>query len=1036
VRGYNVVVGFFNNEPRYLEPILRRLEHVTRLDNGSDWDVSYVLLLWLSHLMLTPFDLRSISPPRSPDDAKPFPTLAERSFTIAVHFITSSTKAQDAAAILILRLVTRPDMVHFQSIICDPLMDLLVVGKSSDTQSIIYERLGPLRYFAGCAKSAEMANMIPRIYEACWSLINASDSPVATNAVGKKLTIKVFRNTVITALRSASNQTSLLPLLTETSLVEDVIDYLLSSLGDRDTPVRYAAAKALSRLVLELDPAMGSEVVQAVLGSFMEDMPKSGKSLDFRSANALKWHGLTLALGHILLKRSATVNQVPDIVKALVSALQFEQRTATGSSVGTNVRDAANFGFWALSRRYSTDELLSVDKKDLKSLLAATDHQSIIQALAIQLVLAACLDPVGNIRRGSSAALQELVGRHPDQVTEGISLVQIVDYQAVSLRHRAMVDVAGRVVDLADPRMEYWTALVDGLFGWRGLGSSDVSSRKSAAAAFAQFSKVRDVALAQLMRVVKQRWFSQPTNPCEENHGFMLSMAALINEANALDNITDIQDDILTPTALISVSDRVSTCCHKLGLRELQSEVSVAAAKLLTALCSITSNSKMVKKSGSTEMTTLCQNVTRGLQSLLDRRELAIQDEIPALVRAYEAFRRKISQPPRRDEADALVQKVARHGSQGTLHAACSAIALGAFAAHYDHGLNGQDAIAAVAVLADLVQAANLDWRVIGIKALRLAIEPLQSNDTVDSGLAAALIDAVHRGLNDYTIDERGDVGSLVRLQAIKCTSCILFKPVFADRIELVDILRGDIYRLSMEKLDRVRLEAAKCRGRHLDLKCNVTDVSSVSSKVYFSMALAPLRNHGPSWQHRCVLEGSISCAGITSEPILQASRSALVDILDNLEPDRLKDLLSVYTAVLKALVLESSNNVQAALDLLSFLLDMQLPQQLVDSDFKWLNLLSAVQKSHFKSNDIPKILSAVQAYRGLAEVPPIRGEVLKKLITMLRTNPYPRVRVEVTEALFLATKNESLRAVNWMQPTNANTSIVKQLQDEYSMAR
>jgi tubulin-specific chaperone D len=986
--------------------------------------------------MLTPFDLRSISPVRSANDTNPFPTLAERSFTIGVHSITSSTKAQDAAAILLLRLVTRPDIVPFQSIICDPLMDLLVDGRSSDAQSIIYERLGPLRYCAGCAKSVELADMIPRIYEACWTLINAIDSPVATNAVGKKMAIKIFRNTVITALHSTSNHASLLPLLTESTLVEDVIDYLLRSLGDRDTPVRYAAAKALSRLVLELDPAMGCEVVQAVLDSFMEDMPKGDRSLDFRTANALRWHGLTLALGHILFKRSATVNRVPDIVKALVSALQFEQRTATGSSVGTNVRDAANFGFWALSRRYSTDELLSVDTKNLKSLLPATGHQSIIQALAIQLVLASCLDPVGNIRRGSSAALQEMVGRHPDQVTEGISLVQIVDYQAVSLRHRAMVDVAGRVVDLADPQMEYWTALVDGLFGWRGLGSSDVSSRRSAAAAFAQFSKARDVALAQLMRVVKQRWFSQPTNSCEENHGFMLSMAALIDEANALDKIVDIQDDILAPPALNSISDRITTSCYKLGLRELQSAVPVAAAKLLTALCSITSNSEIVKKSGSNKMTTLCQNVTRGLQSLLDRRELAIQDEIPALVHAYEAFRRTISQPVRRDEADALVQKVARHGSQGTLHAACSAIALGAFAARYDDGLNGQDSIAAVAVLADLVHAANVDWRVIGVKALRLAIEPLQTKDSVDSGLAATLIDAVHRGLNDYTIDERGDVGSLVRLQAIECTSCILSKPVFADRIELVDLLRGDIYRLSLEKLDRVRLEAAKCRARHLDLQCDITDVSSVSSKAYFSMALAPLCSHGPSWQHRCVLEGSISCAGITSEPILQASRSALVHILDDLEPAQLKDMLSVYSAILKALVLESSNNVQAALDLLAFLLDMQLPQRLVDSDFKWLNLLSAVQKSHFKSNDIPKILAAVQAYRGLAEVPPIRGEVLKKLITMLRTNPYPRVRVEVAEALFLATKNESLKAINWMQPTNANTSVARQLQDEYTMAR
>lgn len=57
-----------------------------------------------------------------------------------------------------------------------------------------------------------------------------------------------------------------------------------------------------------------------------------------------------------------------------------------------------------------------------------------------------------------------------------------------------------------------------------------------------------------------------------------------------------------------------------------------------------------------------------------------------------------------------------------------------------------------------------------------------------------------------------------------------------------------------------------------------------------------------------------------------------------------------------------------------------------------WRNLLALVQKSHFKSNNIPKILAAVDVYRGLARSRTIRSEVLKKLVSMLRTNPYPKV--------------------------------------------
>ena len=63
VRGAKIIVGFLNNEPRYLEPILTKLEHVTfdQPEDDVDWKVPYVLLLWLSHLLLTPFDLASIS---------------------------------------------------------------------------------------------------------------------------------------------------------------------------------------------------------------------------------------------------------------------------------------------------------------------------------------------------------------------------------------------------------------------------------------------------------------------------------------------------------------------------------------------------------------------------------------------------------------------------------------------------------------------------------------------------------------------------------------------------------------------------------------------------------------------------------------------------------------------------------------------------------------------------------------------------------------------------------------------------------------
>ncbi|KAL9011174.1 MAG: hypothetical protein Q9180_009220 [Flavoplaca navasiana] len=88
------------------------------------------------------------------------------------------------------------------------------------------------------------------------------------------------------------------------------------------------------------------------------------------------------------------------------------------------------------------------------------------------------MDPEGNIRRGASAALQELVGRHPDMVPSGISLIQIVDYHAVGLRSRAMDDVVFQAVALDKI---YLDAISVAIFSWRAINSPIFAVRKSAA---------------------------------------------------------------------------------------------------------------------------------------------------------------------------------------------------------------------------------------------------------------------------------------------------------------------------------------------------------------------------------------------------------------------------------------------------------------------------------------------------------------------------------------------------------------------------
>ena len=1034
VRGYKIIVGFLSNEPKYLESILEKLEETIRPDREDEvaWQVPYVLLLWLSHLLLAPFDLSSISAKEAPADPDSFlglhqlPQLAKRVLRIGLVYLKSPTKAQDAAASMLVRLAIRPDVVKLQ--LADALIGVSLpkLGSSDPSTTDTYELLGALRLVAGIAAAAELSHLVPLIYSSCEKAFeDESNTTLTSNAVAKKFAIKTLRNIAILSLRSASGNGILLEFLQTTSVLESVVDYLLRALGDKDTPVRYAAAKAISLLVQELDREMGHEIIQAVLDSFKEDMPRSSTTVDFTIANPLKWHGLTLALSHTLFKRSASPEQLPDILDALISALQFQQRTSTGSTLGTNIRDAANFGIWSLARRYTTVELLSVPANALHQSNQTASDDTVIQVLATQLILSACLDPAGNIRRGSSAALQEVVGRHPNKIIEGITLVQVVDYHTVSLRSRAMTDVAHHAASL---HPHYWRAVLDGLFGWRGLGSADVSSRESTALSIARLAmSAPQKPSSEVLLEVFRQIATCPSQDVERLHGLTLS-AAHISNAQQWEKWDNDANDV--QSELVNTFEVLVTAVQDFSPRTLRSEYPAAFARFITALSDATAEAL---KDGQDSAFVPLDAIDTAVDRLLARHDEFILVTIPDLAKSLLQLKRAARAPLGCIAATSLAQSVSKDGMKSTLHSAGRALALGALASQYAaEGLAGEKATAAVTSLCGLLGAMNVDWRVIGARALQFVVQSVSRATGVDIALADMICAAIHKGLNDYTIDERGDVGSLVRLQCISCASHIL-KAQALEQIchsESEGTLEADIYRLSLEKLDRVRLQAAQCRSQHRDLSFSVPDIASASSQSYFEAALQPLwHDDPPAYILKAVMQGCISCAGLGAESILQAARSVLTKGLDAADDAKLEAIMSTFTTVMKDQLAEGAN-LLPALELLAFLLDMQIPQRLAASlTFKWRNLLSIVQKSHHKSNEIPKILAAVHVYIGLADVPCIRGETLKKLLSMLKTNPYPHVRIAVAEALYMITGHEGLEKVDWSRPAKENGKVVEELQ-------
>ncbi len=567
VRGQKVVGQFLNNEPRHLERMLEALERWGQSDGAGEaaaipkygilWEERFIMLLWLSHLVLAPFDLISMSSDRfgpvssasrslQIDFPPNTPAIARRLVNISNHYLDFASKEREVAALLLSRLALRSDMqrIGLQKLLVDCALMRVDGAQGNATPLSVYAVIGILSFLARLIVSAESEILQPLLASIYTSVRNgkSDDNPLHkelnSSSVARKLTIKINRELAVASIKIDSKNPDSDPSLGEGSL-EEVVDELLMALADKDTSVRVAASKALSVVAMPLDPEMVAQIVELILDKLRGDIvwaeEWSGKSIgpsDFPArgvtsasesssswtislahANAMSWHGLILTLSQLIFRGSMPSFLISKAVEILDLALHFEQRSSLGVSVGTSVRDAACFGIWSLARKYTTADLTA-------------EVSSTLQTMANGLIVAATLDSAGNIRRGASAALQEMIGRHPGEIKHGIELVQTIDYHAIALRSRAMLDVAYKTSKIDN---SYWEAVLNGLLDWRGVGSVDATSRRQAAEAIGLLATI-DSPFSGLntIKILRSKLCRVSSYKIEERHGLLLGLAEIV----------------------------------------------------------------------------------------------------------------------------------------------------------------------------------------------------------------------------------------------------------------------------------------------------------------------------------------------------------------------------------------------------------------------------------------------------------------------------------------------------------------------------
>ena len=126
--------------------------------------------------------------------------------------------------------------------------------------------------------------------------------------------------------------------------MEEVIEQLLIGLRDKDTVVRWSAAKGIGRITGRLPRDFADDVVGEVLSLFSDGEGDGA------------WHGGCLALAELARRGLLVPARLPEVVPVVMKAIVYDLRRAR-HSIGSHVRDAACYVCWAFARAYAPEVL-------------------------------------------------------------------------------------------------------------------------------------------------------------------------------------------------------------------------------------------------------------------------------------------------------------------------------------------------------------------------------------------------------------------------------------------------------------------------------------------------------------------------------------------------------------------------------------------------------------------------------------------------------------------------------------------------------
>ncbi|CAG8498625.1 14423_t:CDS:10 [Ambispora leptoticha] len=991
---------------------------------------------------------------------------------LSKFYLNVTGKERDGAAVLLSRLLTRRDIA------ASYLADYVEwATKEAKTNENVFTAIGILDSLCAIYKLGQRSTLLPTIPTAwpCLSLIEFNKN-FASNILVRKLLVKLTQRFGLCFLRpkianwrykrgnrslkenlAATSPSS--TIITSKSIdpsninqtighgeledeetedeeevpeqIEEIIEILLNGLRDKDTIVRWSAAKGIGRIAQRLSQELADDVIGSLLELFSENtFVRSGGVVDMSAVSDNTWHGACLAIAELARRGLLLPKRLNEVT---AWALKFDLKRGS-YSIGSHVRDAACYVCWSFARAYAPEVLAPY-----------------VAELANSLVVVSVFDREVNVRRASSAAFQENVGRQ-GIFPHGIDIITTADYFTVGNRTNAFLEISVKIANFP----EYRKHLIDHL-STITVVNWDKYMRELCAQALHKLTRL-DV--EYMVNTVLPRLISlAKTGDLQTCHGTLMAIGEISLAWSQIEGTSDC--NWMEKHRHLEISTIVDSIPDNLFI-DFGSDIICQAtahyvACLARAMWPVTNE--------------ILVNWKKVVYDLMGRKDevgqkIAVR-AVEALVEQYGITFDEIDRYP------LLCYSLCQIANASIIFLEDRyALALGVldFPKIPEYLERIVDSLVLTSTIQEIKPWNDAETRRNAIISLTNIPLKLGSSfkKVANKQIFMKLVEAFFIGLEDYSTDSRGDVGSWIR--EVSMLGFASFVP-FIVKLDIqgtngddqncheywwTDELTRRVFacllKQSVERIDRIRACAGKIliellyEKRENDNAREDDWLLNVPGRDFLQKVLPSHRDEEIQWSNpqtlypRMVkllelkdyrfelLTGLILAAGGLTESLIRYSSSTLIEYADSLQissppttifssitlVDLANSLMDIYRAY------ERQDRVMLPLlEVTDLLLEVGKLQKLADvvsvsndseqKGFSFQELFDRTRKECVKSRDIRKISACVRIFCGFVTLgAPYRNKALFQLLGFL-VHPFPMIRRTTADQLYLTLSAESI---------------------------